>query len=79
MHTRVEPLGKPYGIKVKCYLGVLLGTTWEPHVEHIGKHNGNNEKKKNKFPHFCYKKIVLMSIPTKHWTIGLDTFEFDKN
>jgi len=47
---RIEPLGKPYGIKVRCYLGVFWGTTWEPHVEHIGTHNGNNEKKIKKNP-----------------------------
>jgi len=70
---RIEPLGKPYGIKVRCYLGVFWGTTWEPHVEHIGTHNGNNEKKilKNRLPppflmNFCYEKLVPMSIPTKH-------------
>ncbi len=55
IHMRVEPLGKPYGIKVRCYLGVFWGTTGEPHVEHIGTHNGNNDKKKKNPPIFAIK------------------------
>jgi len=33
-------LGKPYGIKLRCYWERFGGTTWE-----IGEHDGNKGKK----------------------------------